>query len=365
MHPHEKYMKLAINIAKKGAGYTSPNPLVGAVVVSNNEIISKTYHAKFGDPHAEVKALSVAGDRAKGATLYVNLEPCCHHGKTPPCTQDIINSGITHVVIGTSDPNPLVNGKGMEELKSNGIKITCGVLEEEAKQLNEFFFKYIVTKKPFVILKAAISIDGKIATKTGDSKWITNEKSRKFVHEMRNKSDAILVGVGTILEDNSSLTTRIKQKKSKDPKRIIIDNLLKVPSGAQIFTQDSLAENIIVTSKNAMQSKIKRLQDIGARVILVDTIKKNILDLDDMLIKLGKLSITSLLIEGGQGIFTSAILQKIVDKVIIFIAPKIIGGKLAPSLIGGDGILDMNDAIMLHHIKIRRFDNDLMIEGYL
>ena len=365
MHIHEQYMKLAIKMAEKGAGYTSPNPLVGAVIVSNNEIISKTYHAKFGDPHAEAVALSLAGNKTRGATLYVNLEPCCHHGKTPPCTQQIINSGISHVVIGTSDPNPLVNGKGIEELKSSGIKVTCGILKEESKQLNEFFFKYITTKKPFVILKAGMSIDGKIATKRGDSKWITNDKSRKFVHQMRNKIDAIMVGVGTILEDNPSLTTRIKQQKSKDPKRIIIDNLLKVPSGAQIFKQDSMAENIIVTSKNAMQSRIKKLEDVGARVILVDTIKKNFLDLDDMLLKLGELSITSLLIEGGQGVFTSAILGKIVDKIIIFIAPKIIGGKLAPSLISGDGILDINDAIKLHDIKIKRFDNDLMIEGYL
>ena len=365
MQTHEKYMKLAIEMAKMGAGFVSPNPLVGAVIVSNNEIVAKNYHAKFGDLHAEVKALSQAGCRAKGSTLYVNLEPCCHHGKTPPCTQQIINSGISHVVIGTTDPNTMVNGKGIEQLKSHGINITIGILEEGAKKLNEFFFKYITTKKPFVILKAAMSIDGKIATKTGDSKWITNDKSRKFVHEIRNRIDAIMVGSGTILRDNPSLTTRTKQKKSKDPKRVIIDNMLKIPSGALIFTQDSMAENIIVTSKNAPPSRIKQLEDVGAHVIMVNTIKKNMLDLDDMLVKLGKLSITSIMIEGGHGLFTTAILGKIVDKIIIFIAPKIIGGKMALGLVGGEGISDINDAIKLHDVEIKRFSDDLMIEGYL
>ena len=229
MHTDEDYMQLALQMAEKGAGFTSPNPMVGAVIVKDNVVVGKEYHTNPGKLHAEIKALKEAGSQARGSTLYVNLEPCCHYGKTPPCVENIINSGVARVVIGTKDPNPLVNGRGIGELKSHGIEVKLGVLEDKAKKINEFFFKYITTGRPFVILIAAMSLDGKIATKTGESQWISNETSRRFVHEIRNRVDAVLVGACTILKDNPLLTTRLKGQISRNPKRIIIDNLLKIP----------------------------------------------------------------------------------------------------------------------------------------
>ncbi|MGA1867142.1 MAG: bifunctional diaminohydroxyphosphoribosylaminopyrimidine deaminase/5-amino-6-(5-phosphoribosylamino)uracil reductase RibD [bacterium] len=368
MHTDEDYMHLALDMAEKGAGFTSPNPMVGAVVVKDTTIVGKDYHTNVGRLHAEVKALQEAGDQAQGATLYVNLEPCCHYGKTPPCVEAIINAGIAKVVIGTQDPNPLVNGRGIAELRSHGIEVKVGVLEDKAKKINEFFIKYITTGKPFVILKAAMSLDGKIATKTGQSQWISNEASRQFVHALRNRVDAIMVGAGTILQDNPLLTTRISGQQSRNPKRIIIDNLLKIPLGARIFTQEAKgegSENIIVTTCKASQEKIKRFEEQGSRIIQIHTKRKNSVDFGIVLDQLGKLSLTSIMIEGGHGINAAALEACVVDKVIIFIAPKIIGGKTAPGIVSGEGIAYLKDAVCVHDMEIRRFENDFMIEGYI
>ncbi|MBN2372236.1 bifunctional diaminohydroxyphosphoribosylaminopyrimidine deaminase/5-amino-6-(5-phosphoribosylamino)uracil reductase RibD [bacterium] len=359
-------MTLALSLAEKGKGMVSPNPLVGAVVVKDDRILGQGYHARYGDMHAEVKALQDAGTDARGGTLYINLEPCCHHGKTPPCVDEIIKAGIARAVISMNDPNPLVNGKSVDILKKNGIEVRMGVLEKAACKLNEFFLKYITTKTPFVILKSGMSLDGKVATKSGDSKWVTSEHSRKFVHLLRNQIDATLVGIETILRDDPQLTTRLAGVHGRDPKRVVIDSLLRVPLKARIFTQGSKAENIIVsTTYNSTSERIKTLKAAGARLLFVKPRDKNRVDLQDMIRELGKLHITSLLIEGGPGINASAMQEGIVDKVIMFISPRIIGGKNAPGAIQGDGVARLEDSVRIYDLKTKRLGGDLMIEGYV
>lgn len=365
MDKDQKYMRQVFKLAELGKGRTSPNPLVGALIVKNDIIVGQGYHEKYGAPHAEIKALKQACQKAKGATLYINLEPCRHKGQTPPCTTEIIRADIKRVVMATKDPNPLVNGQGIQDLKEQGLEVKTGVLEKAAKKLNEYFFKYIRTDTPFVILKMGMSLDGKMATKTGDSRWITSELLRSFVHQLRNETDAVLVGIGTVIRDNPRLTTRLKKGRGRDPKRIIVDSLLRTPLQARIFTQQSDAENIIITTTNAPAERLKKLEKNGAQVIFIKSIGKNMVDLKAMLVELGKLQITSLLIEGGPGINGSAIQAGIIDKVIMFIAPKIIGGVAAPSAIGGEGVARVDDAIKLYDIKTKRFGNDLMIEGYI
>jgi len=360
-----EYMNKVLTLAAQGKGRTSPNPMVGAIIVKDDKIVGQGYHEQYGTPHAEIRALEEARENARGATLYINLEPCCHQGQTPPCTAEIIRAGIQRVVVATKDPNPLVNGQGIRELKIQGIEVKTGVLENAAKKFNEFFFKYIRTQTPFVILKMGMSLDGKMATKTGDSRWITSGLLRGFVHQLRNEIDATMVGIGTVIRDNPRLTTRLKDGQGRDPKRIVVDTLLRIPLKARIFTQQSEAENIIVTTTNAPVNRVKELEKIGARIIFGKTLGKNMVDMKDMVVKLGQLQITSLMIEGGASINGSAIQAGIVDKVIMFIAPKIIGGASAPSTIGGDGVARVDDAIKLNDIKTKRFGNDLMIEGYV
>ncbi|KPK38524.1 MAG: hypothetical protein AMJ78_09840, partial [Omnitrophica WOR_2 bacterium SM23_29] len=270
----EKYMSLALELAKRGKGLTSPNPCVGAVVVKDGEIIGKGYHRKAGGPHAEIYALKQAGAKAHGATLYVSLEPCRHYGKTPPCIDVIIASKVKRVVAATKDPNPLNNGKGLTFLRRKGIKVSVGILENEARRLNEAFIKYIIKKMPFVTVKIAQSLDGKIATHTGDSKWITSEKAREFTHELRRETDAILVGVETILKDNPLLSARPKVKgarKIKQPAKIILDSKLRTPTSAKIFSKDSAGKVIIVATKFAPKDKIKALKRKGAEILIVES----------------------------------------------------------------------------------------------
>ncbi|MGA1843521.1 MAG: bifunctional diaminohydroxyphosphoribosylaminopyrimidine deaminase/5-amino-6-(5-phosphoribosylamino)uracil reductase RibD [bacterium] len=361
----QRYMRMALDLAEKGKGRVSPNPLVGAVIVNGDRVVGTGYHALYGDEHAETKALQEAGSEARGATLFINLEPCCHHGKTPPCVDQIIQSGISRVVVSIRDPNPLVNGKSIEALKGNGIEVKMGVMEKSALRLNEYFLKHITTGTPFIILKSAMSLDGKVATKTGESKWVTGERSREYVHKLRNEIDATLVGIETILRDNPRLTTRLKSGEGRDPIRIVIDSLLRIPLRARILTEESKAANIIVTTLNAPMDRIKRLEDNGARVLYIEPKGRNRVDLLAMAKELGNLQITSLLIEGGPGINASAIQEGIVDKVIMFIAPRIIGGKSAPSAIQGEGVARLEEAIKVYDIKTKRLGDDLMVEGYI
>lgn len=362
-------MREAFKLAKKGRGRTSPNPLAGAVVVKDGQIVGKGYHHKAGEAHAEVLALEEAGAKAEDATLYVNLEPCAHTGRTPPCVKEIVKAKISRVVAAMYDPNPIVDGKGLAFLQQAKIQTTIGVLEDEALELNEYFVKYTTTGLPFVFLKIAITLDGKIATKTGDSKWITSREARTQVHRLRNEVDATLAGIGTILRDNSRLTTRLIGKQKHDPIRVVVDSLLKVPLRANIFTEESNAGNIIVTTKktkmHAYSHRLEEIEKAGSKVLVVDSLGKNKVCLRKMLVELGKMGITSLMIEGGAEIAGSALDEGIVDKIIFFIAPKIVGGKFAPGPVGGKGVLKITEATPLYRVRTRRFADDIMVEGYL
>ena len=356
------FMRKALLLAGKVSGLTSPDPCVGAVIVKDNKVISCGYHDKFTAPHAEHYAIKKAGKRARGATLYINLEPCCHYGNNPPCADLVVRSGIKRVVAAMQDPNPLVNGKGFKILKKSGVKVEFGLLEKEAKRLNEFFIKHITTGSPFVILKLAQTLDGKIATRTGDSRWISNEKSRQYVHEIRSKVDAIMVGIGTVLKDNPMLSARKGKKVIKEPYKIIIDPLAQIPLISKVLKDPSKA--IIVSTKKAPSKKIEALNALGVRVILPPT-RDGIIILKNVFKTLGSENITSVLIEGGGNTAALAIEQKVVDKVMFFIAPKIIGGKDALTPVEGYGIKDMKKAVSLKEVGITRFDDDIMVEGYI
>lgn len=357
------FMKMAMDLAVKARGRTSPNPMVGAVVVKGDIIVGRGYHAKAGTPHAEIHALNEAGEAARGATMYVTLEPCCHYGRTGPCTGAIIESGITRVVTAMADPNPLVSGEGIRVLESAGIEVICGVMEEEALELNEVFLKYITTLRPFVVAKAAVSIDGKIATRSGKSKWITGAAAREYGHQLRDWHDAILVGIGTVLADDPSLTTRLPGGRGRDPVRIILDSRASIPPNARVLTQQSEASTVIAATSGAPPEKVEALRRAGADVIFVNDGPK--VDLDELMSILGGRGITSVLIEGGARVHGSAFTAQIVDKVAWFIAPKIIGGQDAPGPVGGLGVEDLSEAAELERVKVNRLGPDLLVEGYL
>lgn len=359
-----RYMKRALKLAKKGIGYTRPNPLVGAVIVKDGRIIGEGYHQIYGGHHAEIDAFMNAKENVSGAVMYVTLEPCSHYGKTPPCVNAIVEKGIKKVVIGLKDPNPLVAGRGIEMLRSNGIEVVTGVLEEEGKKLNEIFLKYITTKLPFVILKTAMTLDGKLATANGDSKWITNEQSRQYVHEFRHRVSGIMVGIGTVLADNPELTTRLKDKEGIDPVRIIVDTTARIPLDAKVLNLTSKAKTIIAATERADKRKLKDIEGKGADVIITP-LKNNRVDLGYLMQQLGRRGIDSVLLEGGAALNFSALEEGIVDKVISFIAPKIIGGTNSKTPVGGEGIKFMKDAMLLDDIHVSRFLEDIMIEGYM
>ncbi|MBI5184052.1 MAG: bifunctional diaminohydroxyphosphoribosylaminopyrimidine deaminase/5-amino-6-(5-phosphoribosylamino)uracil reductase RibD [Nitrospinae bacterium] len=360
----EVYMSKVIDLALEGKGKTSPNPIVGAIIVNDSVVVGRGYHKKGGDPHAEINALRDAGEMAKGGTLYVNLEPCCHYGKTPPCTTAIIKSGIERVVIGMRDPNRLVSGRGIEELRSAGIRIEVGILEERCRKINEIYVKYITTGRPFIIMKVASSLDGKIATCTGESRWITCKGSREVVHKMRGEVDAVMVGLGTIIKDDPQLTVRMGEDGIKDPKRIILDSSLNIPLKSKVLTMDSRSDTIIVTTEMGDSERIKILEGMGVRVLMVDG-KDQRVDLDRLMVRLGEMEVTSVLIEGGAEVYASALETGIVDKIILFLSPKIIGGVNAPGIVGRRGIESLDEAIPVKDIHIQQIGDDIMIEGYL
>lgn len=359
-----KFMGRALEIAAKGSGYTNPNPLVGAVIVKEGRIIGEGYHEVYGGNHAEVNAINNAVEDVKGSTMYVTLEPCSHYGKTPPCAKALVEKGIKKVVIGLKDPNPLVSGKGIEILKSNGIEVVVGVLEDQGKKLNEIFLKYITTKTPFCVMKTAMTLDGKIAATTGDSKWITGEISRKYVHNLRHKLSGIMIGVGTVIADDPLLTTRVDFIGGKDPTRIIIDSSGRMPLEAKVLNLKSNAKTIIATTEKAHKDKIRALEEKGAEIIIT-SIKNNGVDLRELMKKIGEMNIDSILLEGGSKINYSALEAGIVDKVNAFISPKIVGGDTAKTPVGGEGKKYMKDAILLKDTEIHHFGDDIMVEGYV
>lgn len=363
------YMRLALDLAARAKGFTSPNPCVGAVVVSAGEIIGQGWHRAAGLPHAEVEAIDDARskfpDRLKGATIYVTLEPCNHFGKTPPCTHKIIEAGISHVKVGCLDPNPYVSGGGIAFLREKGIEVKTGILEDPAQTLIEDFIWYTQNNKhPFVILKCAATLDGYIATATGDSQWITNEKSRGFGHGIRHQVDAILIGSGTLQADNPSLTARVPGKKTKDPARVILDTRLGICEDAQVITQKSDAPTILVTGPDVPGDKKKRLMDKGVQIIEVDLVNGR-LDLNKLMIKLGTMSILSLLVEGGGQVAASAVKAGIVNKVHYFLAPKFLGSNDGVPVFQGKGPGKIKDAFELDRVTVRCFDGDTLVTGYL
>jgi diaminohydroxyphosphoribosylaminopyrimidine deaminase/5-amino-6-(5-phosphoribosylamino)uracil reductase len=359
------YMQIALNLAQRAQGRTSPNPMVGALVVKNNKIIGQGYHTKAGTPHAEIHALNEAGKDARAATLYVTLEPCCHQGRTEPCTKAILNSGVERVVVAMVDPNPLVRGKGIKCIKEGGLKVTVGVQEKEAQRLNEAFIKYITTKMPFVILKAAMSLDGKIATRTGESKWITGPEARNYSHQLRNWYDAILVGVNTILRDNPALTTHLPEGETKNPVRIVVDSQARTPLEAQVVTSAKETPTLIAVTNAAPVDKINRLEKMGVEVLSVNTNNNGRVDLKALMLELGRREITSVLIEGGGEVHGSALKAGIVDKIGWFIAPLIIGGQEAPGPVGGEGVASIKEAFPLKQITVKKCGQDIYVEGYL
>lgn len=356
MISHKKYMELTIKLAEKGRGLTSPNPMVGCIIVKRGKIVGKGWHKKAGTNHAEINALDDAGNKTKDATLYVNIEPCSHWGKTPPCTERIVEAQIREVVIGMKDPNPLVNG--YQELKFRGLKTKIGILEKEAKRLNEVFIKWIKRKQPFVIVKAAMSLDGKIATRTGDSKYITGNEARKHVHQLRNDVDAVMVGVNTVIKDDPQLTPRLVT--GKDPIKIVVDSKLRMPFKCNLMKDPT--KLIIVTTKSAPKLSIKKFQQKGVKVMTVKTFEGKV-DLNDLMGDLGKLEITSIMIEGGAELNAEAIRAGIVDKILFFIAPGIIGEGLGA--IGDLGIQKVDKRINLKHLTSTKVGKDILIEGYL
>ncbi|MBT8367087.1 MAG: bifunctional diaminohydroxyphosphoribosylaminopyrimidine deaminase/5-amino-6-(5-phosphoribosylamino)uracil reductase RibD [Deltaproteobacteria bacterium] len=360
----QHFMQMALDLAIKGKGFTSPNPMVGAVVVNENQVVGSGYHQKVGGPHAEVHAIDAAGDRAKGATLYVTLEPCNHTGRTPPCTHKIIEAGIRRVVIAELDPNRQVVGGGAEFLKQQGIQIASGIRQKQARKLNEIFVKYVRTGRPFVIAKCAATLDGRIATRTGDSRWVTGEKARRFVHRLRHAVDGIMVGINTVRADNPSLTSRLPDGQGQDPVRIILDTHLSISPDARLLHQTSAADTILVVGKAVATDKKTVFEKEGTRVIQ-SALKNGLIDLDALMSQLGAMEISSLLIEGGSRVLASAFGAGIVDKVLFFYGPKILGGDDGVPICSGPGAKLMSQSIAVGDINVQRFDDDIMIEGYI
>lgn len=357
-------MQQALELAEKGRGWTSPNPMVGAVVVKNDRIVGRGYHRRAGDHHAEVNAIDDAGENARGATLYVTLEPCNHFGRTPPCTQKIVAAGIRRVVVAMDDPNPGVKGGGNAYLRSQGIEVVTGIGETQARILNEAFVTWITTAKPFVILKCAATLDGRIATRTGDSRWVTGEASRRFVHRMRHGVDGIMVGSGTAISDDPSLTTRLEGEPGSDPTRIILSTRLSMPPTAKMLRQQSNAPTWVVSAADPPVDRRSALEKAGARIIEAPSDAGRI-DLPALVKQLGGMGIGSLLIEGGAGVIGSALASGIVDKVCIFYAPKILGGDDGVPMCRGTGPEHMRESLSVHDLQVFRFDADVMLQGYL
>lgn len=351
------FMKEALKLAKKGMSWTNPNPMVGAVIARDGKIISSGYHKRIGLPHAEIEAFNNAKINVKGSTLYVNLEPCRHFGRTPPCVDMIIKAGIKRVVCATLDPNPKVKGKGIVMLQRTGVEVLVGLLKEEAELLNETFFTFHKKKRPFVAIKFAASLDGKIATSTGDSKWITNEKARSYARKLRSTCQAILVGKNTILKDNPHLGCR--NKKYKDPIRIILDSQLSIPLDFQVFRDSNV---IVVTTYKAPQKKINQLQKKGIKVTIF---KGQTIPVDELLHELAKIKIISVLIEGGSKVVGSFVDKKLINKVYIFHAPILIGGSASKSAIAGEGVKEITEAIKLTNIKYRQLRDNILTYGYV
>lgn len=356
-----KYMARALQLALRGAGHTRPNPMVGAVLVKDGRIIGEGWHKQYGGPHAEVNAFASATEDPEGATLYVSLEPCSHYGKTPPCADLIIRKKVARVVAALEDPNPLVSGRGFRKLRANGIRVTVGVLAEEARHINDFFLTYVTRKRPFVLYKAAMSLDGKIACHTGESQWISSEKSREEVQRLRGILSGIMVGAGTVIADNPRLTCRMEEY--ENPARIIVDGKLRVPLESRIFHEPG--RNIILTTSEASPEKKKALENLGVELIEADSEEPGKVDLKSAMLALGIKGIDGILLEGGPTLAASALEAGIIDAVRFYIAQKIIGGREAPSPFAGTGAAHMNEVVPLTDAVYGTSGDDLWIQAYI
>lgn len=356
---HENYMRLALELAEKGCGAVHPNPMVGAVLVKNGRVIGEGYHHKYDQPHAEREAFADCKEDPEGATLYVTLEPCCHHGKTPPCTDIIIQKKIRHVVIGCTDPNPLVSGQGIEILRKHGIEITVGILEQECLKLNEVFFHFIRYRKPFVVMKYAMSMDGKIACSSGESKWISGKESRQNVHYDRKKYTAVMSGIGTVIQDNPMLNCRIDDP--KNPVRIICDSSLMLPLQSNIVATAKEIPTILATCC-LKEEKYSPYLDKGIEILCTPPLRGRV-DLPYLMNALAEKGIDSILLEGGPTLNWSMLQNKLVQKIQTYIAPKIFGGQSAKSPVGGIGVYHPNQAFMLSEPEIKHFGKDLLLES--
>lgn len=354
-----KYMKRAIELAKKGTGFTNPNPLVGAVIVKDGEIIGEGYHERCGELHAERNALKNCKKDPKGASIYVTLEPCCHYGRTPPCTQALIEAGIVEVFVGNLDPNPKVAGNGIKILKGHGIHVEHGILEEECKAINEIFFHFITKDTPYVALKYAMTLDGKIATCTGESQWITGEKAREHVHKLRHQYAAIMVGIGTVLADNPMLNTRIEQ--GNDPVRIICDTKLNIPITSEIVQTAKEIPTVLATASED-QEKIVQLENAGCKVWKLKKAMGHV-SIKELLHKLHQENIDSVLVEGGGTLNETLVKSGYVNKVYAYIGPKIFGGWLAKTPVEGNGIEKISDALCLEQLQPKILGDDILLEG--
>ncbi|MGE7763945.1 bifunctional diaminohydroxyphosphoribosylaminopyrimidine deaminase/5-amino-6-(5-phosphoribosylamino)uracil reductase RibD [Peribacillus sp. NPDC096540] len=362
MNNDQYYMKLALDLASSAKGKTNPNPVVGAVLVKDGVIAGTGIHRKAGEPHAEVHAFKMAGDYAKDATLYVTLEPCSHYGKTPPCANLVKESGVRRVVVATQDPNPEVAGRGISILRNAGIEVEVGVLEKEAQRLNERFIHNMITNRPFVLSKYAMTLDGKLATHTGHSKWITGEESRHSVHLLRDEVDAILIGIGTVLADNPSLTTRLPEGGGKNPIRIILDSELRVPLDANVV-QVSEAKTVIVTQENASVDKIAALSEKGIEFIIVPKTDAG-LDLRILMEELYKKGITDVLLEGGSEVNASFLRAGLIDKYLIYVAPKLLGGRNSLTPFSGIDVDTMDEAMDVSISSVDMSGEDICIVAY-
>lgn len=354
-------MKEALKEARRGLGRVHPNPLVGALLVKNNRVISRGFHEAYGESHAEVHAIRSAGERAKGATLYTTLEPCTHYGKTAPCTSLILKSGIREVVIGCSDSNPDVSGKGAALLKKNGVRVTRNILKDEALSLNKSFFYWSRHKMPYVIVKAAQSIDGKIATRFKESKWITGEQARHFGQKLRSESDAVLIGINTALKDDPRLDVRLKDYKGEQPYKIVLDSTLKLTPSLALFGGTPRNKIIVATTSRSTRAKRQKLSEDA--IVIAAKEEKGRVDLKDLFMKLARLGVTQILIEGGGEVIANALQKKLVNECYFFIAPIVIGGKESVGSVGGSGIDRLKQAYRFKKVSTQMLGSDLMIHG--
>ncbi|MGD8266590.1 MAG: bifunctional diaminohydroxyphosphoribosylaminopyrimidine deaminase/5-amino-6-(5-phosphoribosylamino)uracil reductase RibD [Desulfobacterales bacterium] len=357
------YMQMALTLAVRGRGRTLPNPMVGAVVVREGRVVGRGWHDFYGGPHAEVNALDDAGEAARGATLYVTLEPCNHTGQTPPCTRRILAAGVKAVVVAAHDPNPGVTGSGNAWLRKQGVAVTSGVCAAEAVRLNEAFNHFICTRRPFVTLKCAATLDGRMATRTGDSKWVTGEASRRYVHDLRHEAAAIMVGINTVKIDDPRLTTRLPKGGGSDPTRLILDTRLSISPAAKVLQQHSAAPTIVVTGPDISPAAGDAIVAAGGR-LLAAPLQEGRIDLNWLMDRLGEMGLASLLIEGGSQVAGAALRAGIVDKLCLFYAPRLLGGDDGIPLCGGRGPALMRDSRAVRIEAIHRFGEDLMVEAY-